>query len=94
MRFLVDAQLPRRLCDVFSKQGLDAMHTLDLPERNATEDSIINEISVRDQRVVITKDTDFFHSHLLHRRPWKFLLVKTGNISSLELCNLFTRNLP
>ncbi|MBT8421048.1 MAG: DUF5615 family PIN-like protein, partial [Gammaproteobacteria bacterium] len=34
MKFLVDAQLPRRLASWFSTQGFDAIHTLDMPKAN------------------------------------------------------------
>jgi predicted nuclease of predicted toxin-antitoxin system len=93
MKFLVDAHLPRRLCAMLAQHGHDAKHTLDLAARNATKDGIINQISVDEQRAVISKDTDFFYSHLLHGRPWKLLLVKTGNISTRDLSALFERNL-
>jgi len=62
--------------------------------RNKTRDRIINQISVDEQRVVVAKDTDFFYSHLLQGRPWKLLLVKTGNVSTRDLRALFERNLP
>lgn len=62
--------------------------------RTPTKDRVINQISIDDQRVVISKDTDFFYSHLLQDRPWKLLSVKTANISTRELCALFERNLP
>lgn len=64
------------------------------PPENATKDGVINQFSVDQQRVVISKDTDFFYSHLLYGRPWKLLLVKTGNISTRDLAALFERNLP
>ena len=51
-------------------------------------------MSVSDQRVVISKDTDFYYSHVLHQRPWKLLLVRTGNIRTGELEELFQRQLP
>ena len=44
--------------------------------------------------MVISKDTDFFYSHLLNRRPWKLLLVRSGNISVRDLGDLLERNLP
>ncbi|MBI4025324.1 MAG: DUF5615 family PIN-like protein [Verrucomicrobia bacterium] len=94
MRFLVDAHLPRGLCALLARQGHDAAHTLDLPDQNATKDGIINQVSLTEQRVVVSKDMDFFYSHLLHGRPWKLLLVKTGNISTRDLRALFERNLP
>ncbi|MBI4662239.1 MAG: DUF5615 family PIN-like protein [Verrucomicrobia bacterium] len=94
MKFLVDAHLPRRLCAMLAQHGHDATHTLDLPAKNATKDRVINQLSFDEQRVVVSKDTDFFYSHLLQGRPWKLLLVKTGNISTRDLRGLFERNLP
>ena len=94
MKFLVDAHLPRSLCALLAGHGHDALHTLDLPAGNATKDRIINQHSLGDERVVVAKDTDFFYSHLLQGRPWKLLLIKTGNISTRDLRALFERNLP
>lgn len=94
MKFLVDAHVPRRLCAVLAQHGHDAVHTLDLAAKNITKDRVINQISLVEQRVVISKDTDLFYSHLLQGRPWKLLLVRTGNISTCDLCALFERNLP
>jgi len=94
MKFVVDAHLPRRLCGVLASRGHEAVHTLDLPAGNATSDEVINRISLDDLRVVISKDTDFFFSHTLQGRPWKLLLVKTGNMSTRDLCALLERNLP
>jgi predicted nuclease of predicted toxin-antitoxin system len=90
MKFLVDAQLPRRLARALQATGHDALHTLDLPLQNRTPDSDIVMLAESDERVVITKDSDFVHSHLLYERPAKLLLVSTGNISNSELEVLFT----
>lgn len=38
MRFLVDAQLPKRLAIWLAGAGHDAVHTLDLPHTNRTLD--------------------------------------------------------
>ncbi len=38
MRFLVDAQLPRRFANWLNEAGHDALHTLDLPRKNLTPD--------------------------------------------------------
>jgi len=59
MKFLVDAHLPPSLCALLRAAGHEAVHTSRLPARNRTPDRIINDLSVRDQRVVVTKDTDF-----------------------------------
>ena len=94
VRFIVDAHLPPALAAALGAAGHDAVHTFDLPAQNRTGDSAINELSIREERVLISKDTDFFYSHVLGGRPWKLLLVRTGNIGVRELCELFHRNLP
>ncbi len=88
MKFLVDAQLPRRLAIAMSSLGYDTLHTLDLPNKNETKDAEINQISIADERIVITKDADFVDSFLLIGKPYKLLLISTGNISNIELTNL------
>jgi predicted nuclease of predicted toxin-antitoxin system len=67
MKFLVDAHLPAGLCGLLQAAGHDAIHTAALPARNQTPDRAINELSITDQRVVISKDTDFYYSHVLHQ---------------------------
>ncbi len=85
MKFLVDAQLPRRIVRWLREAGLDAVHTLDLPEANHTSDSAILRVAKDEQCVVITKDADFVDSFLLAHRPEKLLLISTGNIMNAEL---------
>ncbi|MDO8933216.1 MAG: DUF5615 family PIN-like protein, partial [Rhodocyclaceae bacterium] len=65
MKFLVDAQLPRRLCLWLAEAGHDTLHTLDLPGGNRTTDEQIIAIADRDGRVVVTKDDDFVESFLV-----------------------------
>lgn len=94
MNFLVDAQLPRRLIRHLRIAGHDALHTLDLPRGNRTLDVDVNDISIRQQRIVVTKDADFVNSFLLVRRPYKLLLISTGNIKNIELDALFVPQIP
>jgi predicted nuclease of predicted toxin-antitoxin system len=85
MKFLIDAQLARRLVAHLRQAGPEAIHTLDLPDGNRTTDRTINELSIKEQYLVVTKDSDFVESFLLSREPWKLLLVSTGNISNARL---------
>lgn len=94
MKFLIDAQLPRRLAGWLVAVGCDAVHTLDLSDGNRTTDTQINDLAEREQRVVVTKDSDFVDSHLLHARPARLLLVSTGNISNRDLEALFVPLIP
>ena len=93
MKFLCDAHLPRHLSFLLKYHGYDSIHTLDLSKGNRTTDTEINEISEREQRVVITKDADFVNSFLLTNLPYKLLLISTGNITNKELSDLFVKNL-
>ena len=88
MRFLVDAQLPRRLCEWLTEAGYDALHTLDLPLGNRTTDNEILNVAERDQRIVVTKDDDFVQSFMITGRPASLLLVSTGNIANDKLENI------
>ena len=94
MKFLVDAQLPRRAAGWLRAGGCDAVHTLDLPDGNRTSDTRIIDAAEHDQRVVVTKDADFVDSHVLHDRPAKLLLISTGNISNAELERLLVPLIP
>ncbi|MFD2784282.1 DUF5615 family PIN-like protein [Hymenobacter rubripertinctus] len=95
VKVLVDAQLPRHLARWLAHEaGFDALHTFDLPAANNTADESINDLSVRESRVVITKDADFVNSFILHGRPYKLLLVSTGNMRTDDLVNLFRQYLP
>lgn len=89
MKFLVDAQLPKRLARWLAQSGHDAIHTLELPDKNRTPDSEITRIALEQGRVVVTKDDDFLHSYLIHGHPEYLLLLSTGNITNDELLALF-----
>lgn len=50
MKFLVDAQLPYRIARFLQESGYDTIHTLDLPLKNATPDTEINALSIKENR--------------------------------------------
>ncbi len=93
MKFIIDAHLPRRLAFLLQQAGYDAIHTLDLSLGNRTPDSFLNQLSAQEQRVVVTKDSDFVDSFVLRQEPWKLLLVSTGNIRNAHLLVIFHANL-
>lgn len=89
MKFLVDAQLPRRLASWLTTAGYDALHTLDMPKGNRTSDKEIIEVAEQEGRAVITKDADFVDSHVLHGKPQRLVLISTGNLANKQLELLF-----
>lgn len=92
MKFLVDAQLPRRFANWLNEAGHDALHTLDLPKKNTTSDSELVARAMRDNRIVISKDADFVQSFMVTGEP-SLLLISTGNISNAELEKILRDNL-
>jgi predicted nuclease of predicted toxin-antitoxin system len=93
VRVLVDAHLPKRLSEYMSAHAIDSKHTLDLPKKNATPDSEIIRFADDENRVVITKDSDFLDNYILDGSPKKLLIVSTGNINNQNLIQLFEKNL-
>ena len=94
MKFVVDAQLPRRLARELAAASHDAVHTLDLPAANHTQDQDIVALAIQENRIVVTKDNDFVTSFHLRGAPSKLLLISTGNISNDNPSKLIAANLP
>jgi predicted nuclease of predicted toxin-antitoxin system len=94
MKFIVDAQLPRRLARELAAAGHDAVHSLSLAKGNRTPDRDISSLAVEEGRVVVTKDEDFVTGFLLRGAPPKLRLISTGNISNDALSHLIKLNLP
>ncbi len=93
MKFVIDAQLPYALSMHLKQKGFDVIHTDDLPNKELTTDNEIREISVKEDRIVVTKDSDFLDSYYIKGIPPKLLLVSTGNIKNKVLFNLFESNI-
>ena len=93
MKFIVDAQLPRKLAFFLRDKGFEAIHTLDMPNGNRTKDKEIIELSLKEYFVVITKDMDFYDVYLLKGEPYKLIYLRVGNLSTSDILNLFEKNL-
>ncbi|OGT00879.1 MAG: hypothetical protein A3H99_03460 [Gallionellales bacterium RIFCSPLOWO2_02_FULL_59_110] len=92
MKFLVDAQLPRRFANWLKEAGHDALHTLDLPGKNHTSDNELIARAMQEGRIVVSKDADFVQSFLVTGEP-PLLLISTCNISNAELEKILRANL-
>ena len=89
MKFLIDANLPYKLSMYLKSKNYDVIHTDDLPNKEKSTDDEIRKVSVDQNRIIITKDTDFLDSHLLQNIPPKLLIVTTGNIVNKSLLKIF-----
>ena len=93
MKFLVDAHLPMRLANWLKERGHDGIHTRELPLKNETDDIDIIQLSVDQDRIVVSKDEDFFKYFILKGQPPKLLMLTMGNIVNKELIDLFEKNI-
>lgn len=91
MKFIIDAHLPRAICANFIEWGHEAIHTSDLILGNKTDDQDITKFADEENAVIISKDSDFYHSFLLFRKPSKLILVKVGNMKLADVKTLFAR---
>ncbi len=89
MNFIIDEQLPVLLSEWLNSKGHDAVHILTLGTSKSIPDHVISELSIAEQRIVITKDEDFFDSFVLKRKPYKLIFITTGNIKNRDLLDLF-----
>lgn len=92
MKFLVDAQPPRRIANWLNEAGHDTLHTLDLPLKNHTPDNEVISHAKQAGRIVVSKDADFVQSFLITGEP-SLLLISTGNINNTELEKILHANL-
>ncbi|WP_040396001.1 DUF5615 family PIN-like protein [Cesiribacter andamanensis] len=92
MKFLVDAQLPAKLCEILHSAGLDATHVDSLPDGDESADRDITLYADQHNLIVITKDSDFYHSHMILQQPKRLLLITTGNIKNRGLFDLIRAN--
>jgi predicted nuclease of predicted toxin-antitoxin system len=84
VKFLVDNQLPLALCRFVTAQGCDCQHVLDIGLARAP-DLVIWEYANKDDRVIISKDEDFFHLAGLPEAKGRLVWVRSGNCRSSVL---------
>ena len=93
IKFIVDTQLPPILSKFLRNKGFDAIHTTDFTNGHLLQDDEIIQLSIQENRIIITKDSDFLDHFLLKGTPPKVMLVKLGNISNGELLAVFDANI-
>lgn len=92
MNFIIDAHLPISLKSWLNQNGCDAIHTRDLPRQNLTEDLDIIQIAMQENRIIISKDSDFPKYRILKGIPDRILMITCGNIVNKILLQLFEDN--
>jgi predicted nuclease of predicted toxin-antitoxin system len=81
MKFLVDAQLPPRLCRWLQARGHEAAHVTE--RAGALTDAEIAEWAQTDGLILLSKDEDFLMMRLPNR--FRFLWLRCGNATNAAL---------
>ena len=89
-KFIVDAQLPPALARYLSSIDEDAIHVLDVDLMEAS-DSIIWDLALDQNRVIITKDEDFQIRASVSITSPKLIWVRIGNTSKKSLLQVFEK---
>jgi predicted nuclease of predicted toxin-antitoxin system len=94
MKVIVDAQLPFKLCEILNDLGIESIHVENLPLKDETPDQDIIKYSDQHDLVVISKDYDFYHSHMILNKPGRlfqlFTLFRNNIILIKDLLNTCT----
>ncbi len=85
MKFIVDTQLPHRLAKFLSEKGFDTIHTTFFPQGHLLDDNSIRKIAIAENRIIVSKDSDFFDYFLIKGTPPRILLLRFGNMSNNDL---------
>lgn len=88
MKFLIDADSPYSLIDIFKKHGYNAVHVRDLFPSASDEE--ISEYANKNQYIIVTRDLGFADIFIrnkgfgliLMRLPYYFKTEKTNKIFS------------
>lgn len=93
MKFIVDHQLPAALARWLCARGEDAVHVLNLALDSSPDVDIWSRARAED-RIVISKDEDFFHLANRADDTGRLLWVRLGNCRTVTLLARFESAWP
>jgi predicted nuclease of predicted toxin-antitoxin system len=91
MKLLVDAQLPGTLARWLRGRGCDAVHLLDCGMAQA-DDRTIWKKAIDEERIVISKDEDFFILATRNGDNGRLLWLRMGNCRTTDLLTRLNRD--
>jgi predicted nuclease of predicted toxin-antitoxin system len=89
VRFLIDAQLPPKLAQWLNDRNADAIHVSDIVNGLFLPDIKLWNIARSEDRIIVTKDMDFFELSAVYGAPPRVIILRFGNCSNnMMLMNL------
>jgi len=92
VKFLVDNQLPGELARWLVSQGHDAEHVLDRGQ-GQTDDRQLWSEALAEDRIMVSKDEDFFILAMRVDDSGKLLWLRVGNCRTAALIAAFEKSL-
>jgi len=93
VKFLVDNQLPPALAQYFRKRGFDCQHVLDVGLSKALDVEICRYAEAQ-ERIIVSKDEDFFYLASHSKSKVRLLWVRLVNCRTAALLAAFDRLWP
>jgi predicted nuclease of predicted toxin-antitoxin system len=93
VKFLVDNQLPTALAQYLRKRGLDCQHVLEASLGDALDIDICRYAELQ-ERIIISKDEDFFYFAKQREAKIRVIWVRLGNCRTPALLAAFERSWP
>jgi predicted nuclease of predicted toxin-antitoxin system len=91
MRFLIDMPVSPRIAVWLNEQEHDAVHAAEIGLGQATDHELLDR-AIRDDRIIVTADTDFPQLLALARaRTPGIILFRRGDYSAAEMIELLHR---
>ena len=89
MDFICDVHIPYRLVKFLIDTGHRATHVNFILEGSKTKDTEIARFARAHNQIVITKDEDFENLHFAANTSKKLIRILLGNISTVQLIQVF-----
>lgn len=84
--------MPPQLSKFLVQLGQDTVHTSSYEKGIFNSDSEIRKITISENRIIITKDSDFYNGHFMNTIMPPVLYLRLGIISDKELINIIINN--
>lgn len=90
MKFFVDVQLPGTLARWLRGRNCDAIHALEL-DLGKADDLTLWQQACDEERIMISKDEDFFILAMRPKDKGRLLWLRIGNCRTTDLLSLLNR---
>lgn len=93
MKFLCDVHISYKLVSFLNSLGFETIHVNNILDRWNSKDSDICIFADSNNLILISKDSDFRDSYFIKQTPKKLIKINLGNISNLELTDIFKNSI-